>query len=260
MAKARSIVLIEDEAHQRELLRQHFDTWSGDKDRKGTVSILPSVESGKKAYRSIEEFILSDEGKNVDADYIIVADLYLEKDTNVVTPWTSFSQLMIDFYRSPLDNSIVCGRLGILQLLRRRFVNAHIEVFSYYPKYFSGSIGISGIRKLFQAVSGKASIIKAVAESINNGGDTHIRDIARNNNLEINDSKGWEVYIQRIALLEAIDARFSGIFGRDHNNLTVSCAKSDKDGRFLRESHTRLTDKIAGILSGDNNQSEGMLL
>src|SRR5262249_36458053 len=129
------------------------------------ADILPSG-TAKRSYPRMEDFVTAHPEATIKA--FVVVDLFLRAANE--TPSAVFHQLMYSMFPSPTDDSIVCGRIGILKALTSHYKSAHFELFTYVPTYLETQnepVGDSHCKYLYPEGADQHTLRRFVADHLN---------------------------------------------------------------------------------------------
>ena len=263
MGDTQAVVIIEDEENQASLLRDSLEAANAAERFGQNVVIWPpgrSVSPGrsKYAYKDMESFAISPEGRaQREFRGFIIADLFLQQDQ--VDPVAVFHQLMFSLFKSPTDFSLVCGRLGVLRKLVEAYKNAHVEVYTYFPTYFTTINETIQPDRVFYLHHSLSDVRKFASERKKDFETFLGRHSLVGERLGINT-------LQNLALYDALEDRIRGIFEcRDiFDHVTDIPKVGDKDFSgsvktdSLGDSVRKLVGKIEKWFAEHSRQSEVM--
>jgi hypothetical protein len=247
------VVIIEDERSHAEIIKVCIKEALKKNDLEKEVEILPSE---KPSFYSMEEFVKSNEGQDEKIRAFLIVDLFLAKTRE--NPSIVFHQLMYNLFKSPIDPTLVCGRLGVLSKLTSHYTNAYIELFSYFPLYFTtqnepvyddGFIYSDfSLKQIKQLVKEKYD---EISKLLNKKADAW-------------DPSTAIQTVQTIAMSQALYERIEGIFNctnvfdhmtqdttpPNHKHIFIGTAKT----KMLHEDAKKLADKMSNVIMRSRGQ------
>lgn len=250
--KQTQVVIIEDERSHAEIIRKHVDKVLADEKLINTVEVLPS---DRPSFYRMEEFakLFTEQDRQMRA--FLIVDLFLAK--RIENPSVVFHQLMYNLFESPVDPTLVCGRLGVLSKLKDAYPNAYVELFSFFPLYFATQNEPVENDRFIYADCDKSKIKQLVRAN-----EKSVTEYLKKKKAEAWDDITRIQMIQTIAMRDAIYERIEGIFSCtnvfDHmtedttppnGTMIIGTQKT----KMLHEDAEKLAQKMAEVIK----RSEG---
>ncbi len=252
------VVIIEDERSHAEIIKQHVTEALQEANLLGEVEVLPTT---RPSFYSMEEFVESDVGKDRRMRAFLIVDLFLAKSRE--NPSIVFHQLMYNFFKSPTDYTLACGRLGVLSKLKSYYENCYIELFSYFPMYFTTQNEPVEDDGFIYIDFPKRKIKQLVKE--------HYEDIWKHlkkkaDVLDEDDGATVIQMIQTVAMRDALYERIRGIFNctnvfdhltgsntsPNHSSIFIGTSKTKK----LHEDAKKIASKMMDVITRSRGQEK----